>query len=396
MQDAESYFSDALLDRFDIVSWDPRVSGEAPRSSAANKLDYFFDTDKSPDDAAEVAENVAGRAQARQRVRERSAALSAPRRPTRRSTTWTRSAPRSARRSSPISASRTARISARVYADQLSRPCARARARRRARSVARLRGRHARDQAEGFDSALDAFFDYCRRERSAASGAAIRAAPTIALIAQIDAEPVPGEVGGEQRTLGPGEFDLGVASALYPGKPGWSVLADALAAARGDGTTLLAALRRVHERKPGGTYDNSTAAFFGIGCLDAPCADDRTAGCGRAADRTGRAGVRRVDHVVVVAVLVWPVPADGHPRRCTAKGAPPIVVVGTTNDPATPFKWAQALADQLESGHLIMTEARVTPRYGRGNDCIDNAVDDYLVTLKVPPDGLAASRRGRG
>ena len=101
--------------------------------------------------------------------------------------------------------------------------------------------------------------------------AAIRTAPTTASIAQIDAEPLPGEVGGEQRTLGAGEADLGVASALYAGTQGWDILADALErAARGDGTTLLQLSDAYTGRKPGGTYDNSQAAFFGIGCLDAP------------------------------------------------------------------------------------------------------------------------------
>ena len=86
------------------------------------------------------------------------------------------------------------------------------------------------------------------------------------------------------------------------------------------------------------------------------------------------------------ACTLWPVKPRGVPA-IDAKGAPPIVVVGTTNDPATPYVWAESLAEQLDSGHLLTIEGAAHTGYGRGNDCVDDAIDDYLVNLTVPAEG---------
>jgi hypothetical protein len=71
-----------------------------------------------------------------------------------------------------------------------------------------------------------------------------------------------------------------------------------------------------------------------------------------------------------------------------AAGAPPIVVIGTTRDPATPMKWAEALAEQLESGVLIRRDGDGHTGYNSGNDCVDDAVEAYLIAGRVPTDGL--------
>ena len=69
-------------------------------------------------------------------------------------------------------------------------------------------------------------------------------------------------------------------------------------------------------------------------------------------------------------------------------GAAPIVVVGTTRDPATPYQWAVHLADQLQSGVLVSRDGDGHTGYNSGNDCVDEAVEDYLVDGTVPEDGL--------
>ena len=84
----------------------------------------------------------------------------------------------------------------------------------------------------------------------------------------------------------------------------------------------------------------------------------------------------------------WPVPATGKPEKITAAGAAPIVVVGTTRDPATPYEWAEQLADQLESGRLVTYDGDGHTAYMRSNDCIDKAVDNYLINGTPPDDGL--------
>ena len=76
-------------------------------------------------------------------------------------------------------------------------------------------------------------------------------------------------------------------------------------------------------------------------------------------------------------------------RELHATGAAPIVVVGTTRDPATPYAWAEALADQLDSGVLVSRDGDGHTGYNDGNECVDSAVEDYLLDGTVPEDGLA-------
>jgi hypothetical protein len=84
---------------------------------------------------------------------------------------------------------------------------------------------------------------------------------------------------------------------------------------------------------------------------------------------------------------LWPVAAVGKVAPIHAAGAPPIVVVGTTHDPATPYSWAKSLAAQLRSGRLLTVEGESHTSYGRGNECVDGSVDRYLVELAVPARG---------
>ena len=68
-------------------------------------------------------------------------------------------------------------------------------------------------------------------------------------------------------------------------------------------------------------------------------------------------------------------------------GAAPILVIGTTRDPATPYEWAVSLADQLDSAVLLTRDGDGHTGYRAGNACIDSAVEDYLLDGTVPEDG---------
>ena len=72
----------------------------------------------------------------------------------------------------------------------------------------------------------------------------------------------------------------------------------------------------------------------------------------------------------------------------TASGSGPIVVVGTTRDPATPYAWAVNLAKELDDGHLITYVGDGHTAYQRGSTCVDEAVDAYLLRATVPKAGL--------
>jgi hypothetical protein len=70
-----------------------------------------------------------------------------------------------------------------------------------------------------------------------------------------------------------------------------------------------------------------------------------------------------------------------------AKGAPPIVVVGTTNDPATPYVWAEGLAKTLDSATLLTYEGEGHTAYSPSRECVADVVESYLVDGDVPEEG---------
>ena len=70
---------------------------------------------------------------------------------------------------------------------------------------------------------------------------------------------------------------------------------------------------------------------------------------------------------------VWPVPPVAPPGRLTAAGAPPILVIGTTDDPATPFVQARSLAGALQRGRLLVVDAEQHTSFANGNECVDRS-----------------------
>src|SRR5699024_7321906 len=136
-----------------------------------------------------------------------------------------------------------------------------------------------------------------------------------------------------------------------------------------------------------GTYDgNSMQAITAVNCLDRAAEPDLDreqvlAEFEEVAPTFGRylAGEG--------ACAYWPVEAQTVLEDYDAEGAAPILVIGTTRDPATPYEWAQSLADTLSSGVLLTYEGDGHTAYGRSNECIDDVVDAYLTEGAVPEDG---------
>ena len=72
----------------------------------------------------------------------------------------------------------------------------------------------------------------------------------------------------------------------------------------------------------------------------------------------------------------------------TAEGADPIVVVGTTRDPATPYEWSVRLHEQLAQSSLITYDGDGHTAYTRSNDCVDEPIDEFYLEGTLPRDGL--------
>ena len=178
-------------------------------------------------------------------------------------------------------------------------------ARRGGRPGAFVRRHHARAGPELRRRSERVLRSLPSRREVRSRAAATRPPPTTISSRQIAAESEPATVDGEHRTLGPGELDIGVASALYAGTDGYDDLAAALAqAGGGNGSRMLALADEYTGRTTGGKYSNETAAFYATSCIDAP-APPSVAAVQQLATRGARcAPLRRVDRVARSAVHV--------------------------------------------------------------------------------------------
>jgi hypothetical protein len=180
----------------------------------------------------------------------------------------------------------------------------------------------------------------------------------------------------------------GVAFALYS-KSFWRYLREGLTTAfAGNGTVMVELADSLVERALSGQYSNLMDANMAVNCIDRPWPrslaawSSAAAAAAKAAPQFGAANMWGS-----LPCAYWPVPPAA-PVRLRAAGAPPILVVGTTRDPATPFRWAQALARDLSSGVLLGWNGDGHTAYLEGSNCVDTAVDRYLISLTTPRNAM--------
>lgn len=246
-------------------------------------------------------------------------------------------------------------------------------------------------QARGFQTALEAYVDNCVTETASCFLGDTTEAGLERIedfLDEVDAEPLPTD---SDRMLTQGLATYGLITPLY-NRDYWMLLSSALRQGfAGDGTALLQLADAYASRTPDGGYaDNSSEAFYAIGCLDDPTAvplDEVEAGYPDFEEASRTLG--RFFAWGAIACAGIEVESSEPLREVTAEGADPIVVIGTTRDPATPYVWAQALAKQLDSGVLITRDGDGHTGYNAGNQCVDDAVEDYLIEGEVPQDGLS-------
>ena len=256
-------------------------------------------------------------------------------------------------------------------------------------------------QAEGFQVALRSFAAWCLAQAGCplGSGAGPGDAPRSVdaavarlrgLVVRSNSTPLGNQLGDGQVADGAMLLN-GVSAALYS-KSYWTDLKTGLADAfAGNGTVLVQLANLLLERSPNGTYANLADADTSISCLDRPWPRSLTA-WQAAALAASRAAPLFGPPIVwgSLPCAYWPVPSYPLPR-IRAAGAPPILVVGTLRDPATPYRWAQALAGDLSSGVLLGWNGDGHTAYGEGSACVDTIVNDYLIGLAVPRSGMVCS-----
>jgi pimeloyl-ACP methyl ester carboxylesterase len=192
----------------------------------------------------------------------------------------------------------------------------------------------------------------------------------------------------DPRGLSYSDAIVGTILPLY--SPGlWRHLTQALTELRGGhGDTMLALADLYMGRDAQGHYTNSTDVRVAVNCVDQPPVTDRA----KVVDEDRR--TREVapfmsygqftGHAPLSTCAFWPVPPTSQPHPISAKGLPPILVVSTTRDPATPYQAGVQLAQQL-GGALLTFDGTQHTVVLQGNGCVDDIVTRYLIDLTLPP-----------
>ena len=379
--DAQYYFSQDLIDRFDIIAWDPRGTGEStPAVDCVDTFDEYVALDSPPDtpdekqaliDASQAfndkcAENsgtilpyISTQASAqdinslRLALGEEKVSFFGFSYGSELGTTWATMFPETVRA---------------IVVDGAVDPNASS-------------TEEGMNQAKGFEGQLTTFLKQCSEKTTCAfhNGGKAEAAFD-QLVLDIDATPL--EVSKDRTPVTQGVLFTAVAQAMYSDYY-WPQLSEALSEAQnGDGKGILQLYDDYYQRNEDGTYGNELEAFLAISCLDDPGASSTQDVDSHIEDFIAAAPRLGGNFAYGYSCALWPV-KQATKVTITGKGAGPIVVVGTTGDPATPLDSTRKMALSLEQGILIVVDANQHTGYG-ANNCVVKAVDDYLIKLIVP------------
>lgn len=239
-------------------------------------------------------------------------------------------------------------------------------------------------QAEGFESALRAFLDDCADQSDCAfTGSTDDAMLKIrALLERLDASPLRASDG---RELSSSSMTTAIILPLY-NQDTWQYLRQLFTAVlQGDAEYAFQLADAYNSRVEGEYTDNSLEARVAINCLDYGSEGDLADWRAQAQELATIAPVFGPQFAYGETLCKsWPYPPKREYGPIHASGSGDILVVGTTNDPATPYVWSQALAEQLDAGHLVTRKGEGHTGYNKGNVCIDSTVDDYFVSGNVP------------
>ena len=379
--DAQYYFSQDLIDNFDIIAWDPRGTGEStPAVDCVDTYDEYFGLD-SPPETPDEKQALIDASQAFNDKCEENSGTILPYISTKASaqdinslrlslgeekitffgfsygselgTTWATMFPETVRA---------------IVVDGAVDPNASS-------------TEEGMNQAKGFEGQLATFLKQCSEKSTCEfhNGGKAEAAFD-KLVLDLDAQPL--EVSKDRTLVTQGVLFTAVAQAMYSDYY-WPQLSEALSAAQnGDGKGILQLYDDYYQRKEDGTYGNELEAFLAISCLDDPGA------------KNTKEVDQHIEEFIAVAprlggnfaygysCALWPV-KQAAKVTITGKGAGPIIVVGTTGDAATPLDSTRKMAKGLEQGILIVVDANQHTGYG-ANNCVVKAVDDYLIKLIVP------------
>lgn len=381
---ADQIFSNSIVDRFDILAWDPRGVGQSdPHIDCVDSMDDYFGLDPSPDDESETKLLTSG-AEAfatacmtrsgeflpyvstmntasdmdvlRRALNEEQISYLGFSYGTSLGATWATLFPETVR---------AAVLDAAVdptkgYVDDLLL------------------------QAGGFESSLNAFLTKCNATKCSFMKVGESAEDAFdRILLSLDQNPIANE--SDRTFTNQGVAQTGIAGALY-GDYQWPQLESALSAADlGDGQALLLLFDEYFSRDSSGLTDDSLDAYFGISCLDRdePITPDQVLNLkSRLQDIAPRLGAGWIQEMLICAN--WQVEPQGE-INVSADTEHRIVVVGSTGDAATPLEGTRNMVTALGRARLVISPLEQHTTYG-SDVCVTKIVDDYLLNLTDGPD----------
>ena len=380
LRSASYYFSQDILDNFDLVAWDPRGTGESlPFVDCVDNFDKYFAVDLSPNSPADKKNLVDMAKEFNAGCVERSGDIL-------KYISTVNSAGdmdsiRKALNVEKISyfgfsyGSELGAVWSTLYPQTVRAAVLDGASDPLANSLDKTMA-----QAAGFESQLDEFLKYCSNRPTCLFNNDTKSAQALdELFIKADLSPV----SNTRVPITNGVLFMGIVTALYSSSQ-WDYLGKALYDLQlGDGTGILALYDSYFQYDAfTNTYGNELEAFFAISCLDdkgpnsVASVDANTAKFVKVAPRLG------LGFSYGYFCALWP--EESQPKlQVSGVGAGTIVVVGTTGDAATPLESSAKMAAALENGILVVVEADRHTGYNL-NKCINKVVDTYLIKLTAP------------
>ena len=383
---AEYIFSPAILDRYDIVGFDPRgVSRSAPiRCLSDKELDANNNSDSKPDNEAEFQQILHDTKKYVEKCKDRSKYLTSY---------STANVARDLDILREALGDNQLNYMGKSYGTYLGTLYAYFFPEKVGRVV--LDGavdpsisnfQQTLTQAVGFDHAFNSFAADCnaRKNCTLSKNGDAAVAEMQKLFNQAAKKPFKLKSKSE-RTLSESMMVLGTASAMYDSQTGWPQLRRAIAEAQKSyGDTFLKLADEYTGRQNDGSYPNNEFDSGAvIDCLDFN--EPRTVDQIRSDAKAFEAKAPLFGpYLAYGGVTCKFFNQDSEITIDPTTTANPVIVIGTTGDPATPYEWAQGLSKLLTNSRLISLTGEGHTGQGQGNACIDDQIDDFYLNGKVP------------